>query len=179
MPLQTPRPPEPPLRGEAPPRITLLPGGKTAAPLPSLATPEDSTSTNPEERRRHLALVVPDEQELFEAEVAAALREISPEPNPASPEARRMGRRILIGTIIVESVLIMGFGWYLKGWEGALFGLLALLLFGFARAFLILVAGILREKDRVEAEALVRARRKAKKTPPEPPRQAGPSRHSS
>ncbi|MFM7200071.1 MAG: hypothetical protein ACKO6N_04710 [Myxococcota bacterium] len=179
MPLQTPRPPELPTGGDTPPRITLLPGGKTAAPLSSVAAPERITTTPPEERRRHLALVVPDEQAQFEAEVAAALKEISPEPNPASPEARRMGRRILIGTIIVESVLIMGFGWYLKRWEGALFGLLALLLFGFARAFLILVAGILREKDRIEAEALVHARRKAKKNPPEAPRQAGPSRRSS
>lgn len=162
MPLQTPRPPEPSPSAEAPPRITLIPGGKEERPLPGLLEPPSAAPDERLERRRHLSLVQPDESEQFEAEVAEALREISPEPNPASPEARRLGRRILIVTIVVESALIMGFGWYLKGWEGALFGLIALLLFGFARAFLILVAGILRERDRMEAEALVRARRQAK-----------------
>jgi len=164
-----PRNPVPPPAGEGQrmPQLTVLAGAK-AAPLATLdrSSHEDGDQelqNSSAEARRHLQLVVWERELPFEEEVLKVLREQSPEASPASPEGRRLGQRILIAVAVVESALMIGFGWYLRGWEGAFFGFLALIFFGLARAFLLILAGIARARDWSRAEEVTRARRKARK----------------
>lgn len=112
------------------------------------------------ERRRHLRLITPSESELFEREVMEVLQELSPESKPASPGARRFGRWMLGGVILLESLAVMGLGGYFRGWEGAFFGVLALFFVGTARAFILILVGILRERDLERAKEVVRERRR-------------------
>lgn len=143
------------------PQLVILQGEKGLGSSPQSLDPGTAEDLTDERSvRPALQLLTRENLLTFEEEVLEVLKETSPEHSPASPAARRMGRLILIWVAVIESILMLGFGWYLKGWEGALFGLLGLLAFGLARAFLIILAGIARARDWSRAEDIVRQRRK-------------------
>ena len=90
------------------------------------------------------------EEQQFEIEVAAVLRERSPEGAPASPEAQRRSLQLLIAVLILEGAGLMYLGWRYFGIEGIVGGAI--------RAAPVLMAAHARRKDRLEAEEIVRER---------------------
>jgi len=119
-------------------------------------------------REPHLRLVRRSDADEFEREVLAELRRISPEGSPPGREAHRWSVRLLIAVVTLEGVGLVALGWHYGGWQGAMIGVVVLVVGGAVRAGPILLAAVARRRDWREAEANVRARRLWQKSIPNP-----------